>query len=314
MKIDEPGIYDDIPEAAYHADPVGPAPSLSASVAKLLVQRSPRHAAHAHPRLNPEWDGTREPTRPMEIGTAAHKVILGKGAAIDVLPFDDFRKKEAQQRRDAARAAGRTPILADDMESVTLLAEAARDQLATSSLAGYFDAPGQSEVTMVWRGPAGIWLRGRIDRLPAAALEGGHVVIADLKTTAGSAHPDDWQSVAFEKAYDVQADLYPRGLKTLIPAIRSVEFKFAVLEQQPPYGLSVVEFSGQAVEEAAQLVDLAMKMWAACIKRGEWPGYEEAIVDPPQWRSMRAELRRLAMLNRLADWQRPLELEGARNA
>ena len=43
------GIHD-IPPREYHADPC-PAPSLSRSIAKLLVERSPAHAYAAHPRL-----------------------------------------------------------------------------------------------------------------------------------------------------------------------------------------------------------------------------------------------------------------------
>lgn len=311
IKVSTTGLFDNIPEHDYHQDCVEPMPSLSNSIAKLLVGRSPRHAAHKHPRLNLKWRADeQEPTRAQDIGVAAHKMILGKGMTIDVLPFDDFRKKVAQEARDISRAAGRVPILEDDMDSVRLLAEAAMDQLESTSLAGYFDAPGRSEVTMIWRDVGGIWCRGRLDRLPDAALDGGHITIADLKTTAGSAHPDDWQSIAFEKAFDVQSVMYPRGLRALVPSIRTVEFKFAVLEQTPPYGLSIVEFSGQAIEEAHQLVELAMGMWATCIKLGRWPGYEEAVVDPPYWRSQRAELRRLAMLNRLAQWQAPLEFEG----
>lgn len=312
--IVKPGLYDDVSERDYHADCVGPMPSLSNSIAKLLVTRSPRHAAHRHPRINKDLrEDDFEPTRPMEIGTAAHKTILGRGRQIDVLPFDSYRKKEAQQARDASRAAGNVPILADDMDAVRLLTEAAQDQLAGTSLAGYFDAPGRSEVTMVWR-EGEVWCRGRVDRLPDSVRNGGHVVLADLKTTAGSSHPDDWQSTAFDLAYDIQSVMYPRGLKRLIPEIRTVTFKFAVLEQKPPFGLSVVEFSGQALEEATQLVDLAIRMWAVCLKRGEWPGYDDAVVDPPHWRSVRAEMRRLAMLERINRWQAPLVLDGRKPA
>lgn len=40
-----------LPSAEYHADPA-PEPSLSATLAKLLISRSPRHAWMASPRLN----------------------------------------------------------------------------------------------------------------------------------------------------------------------------------------------------------------------------------------------------------------------
>ncbi|WP_242401117.1 hypothetical protein [Acetobacter okinawensis] len=50
--ITTPGIYD-LPEAQYHADPC-PTPSLSNSVARILLDESPMHAHFSHPRLNPE--------------------------------------------------------------------------------------------------------------------------------------------------------------------------------------------------------------------------------------------------------------------
>ena len=53
-RISEPGVYS-LPDDAYHADPC-PGPSLSSSVAKLMLDRSPLHAWHAHPRLNPNFE------------------------------------------------------------------------------------------------------------------------------------------------------------------------------------------------------------------------------------------------------------------
>jgi hypothetical protein len=307
--ITAPGFYPDVPEFRYHADPVVE-PSLSSSVAKLLVHRSARHARYAHPRLNK--------VRPIEkydpkkaIGTAAHRTLLGKGGAIKVVNSEDFRTKEARAVRDAALAAGMTPVLADDMTEVEIMVEAGRDQLADSDLAGYFDAPGQSELTMVWR-MGRVWCRGRIDRLPDAVREGGHVVIADLKTTSGSSHWDDWEGTAYDLAYDIQSVFYPIGLRTLIPAIRTVSFRFAVLEQKPPYGLSVCEFPGVAVHEAELDVELAIRLWDTCMQTGKWPSYDGNTVtlDKAPWRSMRSEMRRMALQNMMARWQRPLEFDG----
>ena len=48
----QPGIYFDISERAYHADPC-PAPSLSASSGKVLLNRSARAFQWMHPRLRP---------------------------------------------------------------------------------------------------------------------------------------------------------------------------------------------------------------------------------------------------------------------
>lgn len=306
--IDKPGIYDGISESDYHSDPVTPMPSLSSSVAKLIVSRSPLHAWFAHPRLNTAKAAEDEkPSRAMDIGTAAHKIILGEGKAIQIIEAADYRTKDAQAARDSARAAGRVPVLKADFASVKELAEAAKDQIACTELAGVFDA-GTPEATLAWlEGPS--WCRARVDWLPEHARAGGHITVVDVKTTGGSAHPDDWARTAFDMGYDVQAVFYERGLRALIPGVRSVRFKFLVIEQEAPYGLSVNEMSGQAIAEAEELVRLGIEAWTACRERNDWPGYPSAAtsIDPPKWRSDRTEIRRLALLDRIGRWQRPLE-------
>ena len=51
-RVTEPGIYADFPVADYFADPT-PEPSLTQTLAKLLLERAPIHAKYAHPRLTP---------------------------------------------------------------------------------------------------------------------------------------------------------------------------------------------------------------------------------------------------------------------
>lgn len=307
--LDKPGLYDEVPDAVYHMDPVGPAPSLSSSIAKLLVTRSPRHAWYENPRLNKAKALEVEaPSRAMDIGTATHKLILGRGRDIVEVAADDYRKDVAKKVRDAARAAGKVPILSHEMANVRILAEAARDQLADTDLAGILD-DGAAEVTGVWQDTGGIWCRMRLDWLPDSARDGGHITVLDLKTTGGSAHPDDWQRTAFDMGNDFQDAHYRRGLERLIPGVRSVRFVFAVLEQDAPHCLSLNEFGGQAREEASILAELARGLWGECLRRNDWPGYpaETTHIDPPKYRSDRAEIRRLAMLRRMERWQRPLE-------
>src|SRR5262245_44641936 len=110
MKIEKPGIYFDFPTAAYFADPC-PAPSLTQSIAKILLERSPLHAWHAHPRLNPDYkpdDDTK-----FDIGNVAHKLMIGRGKDIEQLPekYEDWRTKDAKQWREAAASQGKLAVL-----------------------------------------------------------------------------------------------------------------------------------------------------------------------------------------------------------
>lgn len=299
------GLHRDVPEAVYHRDPVVD-PSLSSSVARIMIGRSALHARMAHPRLNPDYQELeRKRDRALEIGTAAHKLMLGAGRSINVIDADDYKTKAAQAARADAYDAGNTPILRCDLEEARALVEAGRRQLADTDLADIF-SDGDPELTMIWRETA-CWCRSRIDHLPRIVREGGHVIVPDYKTTAGSAHPDDFARTIFEQGYDVQAAFYERGLRKLIPTIRTVEFVFVVQEQEPPYALSIVGLDGMALELAGKKADLAIRMWSTCLATGKWPGYAPEIsrIELPNWRAERTELNNMVLQDRLARWQSP---------
>lgn len=308
--ISETGLYDGIPDEVYHADPCS-VPSLSSSIAKLLVTRSPRHAFLKHPRLNKAKALEVEPTnRKRDIGSVSHKLVLGAGKMVRGLNFGDYKSADARKARDAAKAAGLVPILADDFEKAEAIASVVRGELQGTELDGIFD-DGEPEVTIVWQDIGGIWCRSRVDFLPSAVRQGGHVIVPDLKTSSGSAHPEDWQRAGFDIGANIQAAFYERGLKAVIPTIRTVEFRFVVIEQEEPYAASVVGMGGQAMEEARGLVELAMQIWASCTKSGSWPGYskETTFLDPPVYYARSMEIRRLALLHRISQWQRPLGMQ-----
>lgn len=307
--IDKAGLYDDISDEAYHADPVA-TPSLSSSIAKAIISKSPRHAWQKHPRLNKALlDEIEKPTPAMDFGTAAHKLILGKGRDIREIIADDFRTKAAQQARDDARANGQVPVLSHRMAGARMLREAFFDQIQGTEVADLFN-DGTGEVTGVWQDDLeDAWCRMRVDWLPTAARAGGHVSIVDVKTTAGSAAPDDWQRNAFDMGYDYQDAFYHRGLRSLIDGLRSVTMYFVVLEQEAPYGLSVHRFGGQAFAEAEVCVDMAVSLWSACLHQDKWPGYRANTthIDPPKWRSERSKMRGMGLQRFAEIMNRPLQ-------
>lgn len=305
--IDKPGLYDDVSDAEYHADCVKPAPSLSSSVAKTIIAKSPHHAWYAHPRLNTTLlDQLEAPTPAMDVGTAAHKLILGKGREIKEIVADDYKTKAAREARDAARTAGMVPILCDRMAGIRLQREAFFDQIQGTEIADLFNN-GVGEVTGVWQDLEDTWCRMRIDWLPDAARAGGHITIVDVKTTAGSGAPEDWQRNAFDMGYDIQDAFYQRGIREVIPGVRSVTMFFAVLEQSAPNGLSIHKFGGQAYAEAEACVDMAVTLWSTCLAQNKWPGYQSQTthIDPPKWRSERAKLRGMGMHRYVEIMNRP---------
>lgn len=322
MTINKPGLYLDIPEKAYHGGGLCPAPPLSSSVTKVLINQSPGHAWWEHPDLNKSKAlEVEHSTKTQGAGTAIHKLILGKGRPLKVLNFDDYRTNAAKAARDAALAEGATPLLGKEMDKAEEVAEAAKRRLADTEIAHLFgEDKGDAEVTGVWQEANGIWCKMRVDWLPHAAREGGHITVVDIKTTGQSAKAEDWSRTMFEFGGDIQDALYRRGLKALLPGARRIDFVFVVIEQTAPFAVQLCRSSGETKDIAETQVALAIETWGECLKRGanleQWPFYEGEIanIDPPVWRSMAAEQNRLRMLNRLAAMQRPLNPDTAEAA
>lgn len=320
--IDKAGLYLDIPEKAYHGGGLTPKPPLSSSIAKVLINQSPGHAWWEHPDLNKSKAlEVEQSTKTQGMGTAIHKLILGKGRPLKVLNFDDYRTNAAKAARDNAIADGMTPLLGKEMDRAEVVAEAAKRRLADSPIAHLIgEDKGDAEVTGVWQEANGIWCKMRIDWLPHAAREVGHITVLDLKTTGQSAKADDWSRTMFDFGGDVQDALYRRGLKKLLPDARTIDFVFVVIEQDEPCAVQLCRSSGETREMAQGSVALAIETWGQCLSRGtaleHWPFYEGEIadIDPPVWRSMASELAQLRMKNRLAHWQRPLDADASQAA
>ena len=113
------GLYTDIDAKAYHADPCVE-PSLSSSVAATIIDDSPRHGWIAHPRLNPT--PSKDPTREMEVGTAVHALLLGRGSIVEI-EANDYKTAAAKEKRAAAYKSGVSPILSADLEQANAIAE-----------------------------------------------------------------------------------------------------------------------------------------------------------------------------------------------
>lgn len=277
VTISSPGCYD-IPEDAYHADPC-PEPSLSNSIAVKLLTESPLHAWHAHPRLNPHHEPP-DAGEHLDNGAAAHELILrGRAHRLHVIDADSYRTKVAQSEREQARAAGAIPILGRRYDEAVEMVGAVRRQLAQHEEGKAFLSDFTAEQTVVWRdGPS--WCRALVDALPNT--DGRYIV--DLKTTGGSAQPRDWiRNHLYVHGYDMQAAWYLRGLRAV--GRKPAGFAFVVIENKPPYALSVVTLDPAAVALAERKVARALAIWRECMKTGVWPGYSErmAWAEPLPW-------------------------------
>jgi hypothetical protein len=266
------GIYA-MPAALYHADPA-PLPSLSSSIAKIIIGQTPRHAAVEHPRL-PGVKKEREEKKVMSFGSAAHELILGKGGGIDVIDAENFMTKAAKEARDASIEAGRTPILRKDFERAEQVRIAALDIMAETPNCGNFfrEGHGDAETVLIWQEDNGVWCRAMFDWWSA---DRAHII--DLKTTGNGVSPGDAGRTMANMGYEVSEAHYLRGLTRLMPELAGrAKFTFVFAETDPPYEVAVIENDATGREMGRRKIEYAISRFGDCQRDGEWPGYPRKI-------------------------------------
>jgi hypothetical protein len=278
--ISKPGVYR-MDAAHYHADPVIK-PSLSSSIAKIIIEQTPRHAAAEHPRL-PGAKKERKESSAMSLGSVVHEMILGKGGGFDVFDFADWRTKAAQAAREASIASGHAAILKADFERAKLIEAELRGILMEIPRCQNFFAPGHgdAETVLIWQEPNGVWCRAMFDWW---MNDRAHVV--DLKTTGLGADPVAAGKTTANMGYEVSQAFYLRGLTRLFPELAGKErFSFVFAEVEAPYEVSVIELDATAKELGRRKVEYAVSRFGDCQRDGEWPGYPRKVqtAEYPVW-------------------------------
>ena len=260
MTIDEPGVYRDIPEDEYHADPVK-GRSLSQSGAKTLLTNPQRF----------KWQRENPPPKPkpsMNLGSAVHKVLLGAGPELVEIDADNYNRKQHQEERDEAFAAGNIPVLPKERDLVNGMVNAVRDD----PTAGPLFTKGRPEQILVWDDPTtGVRCRGMLDWLPDPG-DGPASAIPDLKT-AVSAAPREFASSAAKFKYHIQAPWYLNGARALGYADEFTAFLFVVVETKPPHPVEVYELEWDDMELGDALGAKARRLYAEYTALDFWPSY-----------------------------------------
>lgn len=262
---------------AYLDDPA-PEPSLSSSIAKIMLDRSPAHARLAHPRLGGKRnDGTPE----QDMGTLVHRLVLGKGADVHPVSAADWRTKAAREERAAARAAGKIAVLASQHQEAAVAARAIVEHLSLQGVSLY----GESEVGILWDEPAEfgtVYARSMLDHV---VPRDGMLHVYDLKTIY-SAHPDDCTRSALKFGYDIQQAAYTRAADLAWPEYAGrVVFSFLFCEVEPPYSVTVAQLDATMRERGRRRWNEAVETWSRCLHSDTWPSYARELVtlQSPGW-------------------------------
>ncbi|MTH66731.1 PD-(D/E)XK nuclease-like domain-containing protein [Paracoccus shanxieyensis] len=233
-----PGIHD-ISADAYHADPCA-TPSLSSTLARLILNRSPRHAWTAHPRLNPDYQGKESKT--FDIGRAAHRAVLSKGGDYVAYPEHVLGKggaastAAAKEWAEEARARGWTPLKADEIDAVHDMSGEIMGRLAAM---GITFPPARSELTAIAE-IDGVMCRAMIDHAP----EDPRQPLWDVKTTT-DASPAAVMRTIMAYNYDVQAAHYCEVWKAATGEDR--KFSFVFVEKDAPHECCVIQLGGDSM-------------------------------------------------------------------
>jgi len=313
--MQEAGIHFGVPEADYHADTLLPIPTLSSTLARLVLARSPLHAWTAHPRLNPAWEPTEKKT--FDIGRAAHRAVLGRGSDYAAYPAEYLASngaastKEAKDWAEEQRAEGRTPLKFDEIDQICAMAVSVNRQLAAM---GIKLDPTRSEVVALAE-IDGIWCRAMIDNAPTDP----RLPLYDLKSTT-DASPESLAKTIASYGYDLQAAHYLAVWKAATGEDR--RFRIIFVEKEAPYGVQVAELYRKPGDEADwfdhadALARDARRIWGECLRSGNWPCYPSrvAVIGAPGWhltkmedRSGRAAIGKPAAdtVARASAWQSP---------
>lgn len=278
--ITKPGIYREFDGDSYFADPC-PEPSLSQSIAKVLIEQSAKHAAVEHPRLVVDAEGDdvvdaegEKYVKAQAIGNAAHKLILERGKEIEIIDRPDFKSKDARDLRDAATAAGRVPILKKHMASVERMVGAAWTQIKRHEDCDALQN-GSGEVMIAWQ-EDGIWFRSLIDWLTYDLL-----TVDDYKSTALCIAPHRLGYVAEAAGWHIQMAFIERGLNVLDPERAGRRrFRNVAQENYAPFALSIMHHNEHWLTMGRKKVDAAVMLWKQAIQSGNWNGYPLRSIIP----------------------------------
>lgn len=296
MAITAPGLYPDLTAEDYHLDPVA-VPSLSCSIARLLVRQTPAHAYAAHPRFGA---AAMDPTQVMDDGSAVHAMFAGLSHLIEPIrsvygpktkdkdligkPVRDYRTAAAQEERDEIRCAGKIPVLHHRLPELTRAYRTALTQLDRAEDGVVFTSPGRSEVCAVSQ-EDDVWLRVLVDRLP----DDRTLPPGDLKCTELSAAPGGWER-RLQTEYAFQCAFYRRVLKGAEGFERG-PMRFGVIELNPPHGVVIMAAAPTLRAMAEAEVERAIQRWRVCLRTNEWPGYPSftAWVEATTWQMQQAD-------------------------
>ena len=109
------------------------------------------------------------------------------------------------------------------------------------------------------------------------------VVLLDVKT-CGDASANEFRRQVARKRYHVQAAYYSDGY-AFAAGVEVMGFVFVAVESEWPYAASALMLDPRSLEQGRAEYRRNLDTYAACRRKGEWPGYGDAVqlIELPGW-------------------------------
>jgi len=253
----KPGVYEGIPNDAYHAGP-----GVSKSGLFTIQTQSPAHFKY----------GVREEKTHFDFGEACHLAILEPEKFEDrvIRGPDDRRGNKWKDLVEGCALSNKLLLTSGDYDGVLAIRDTVHaDAWLNSIITG---GKPMVEATAYAIDPVtGELCRVRPD-LYRPDLKG----ILDVKSTQ-SAHPDAFARAVVDYGYHAQEAFYSDHWQS---AGQDVEwFAFLAFEKKPPYAFAIYELPPSIVEEGRAMMRQALDTYHDCKTRDVWPSYGEGVQE-----------------------------------
>lgn len=258
-----PGIYENIPNEAYHSGP-----GISKSGLWKIHTSTPSHYKFEVRKEKAHFD----------FGEAAHLAILQPNEFETTVYRgpDDRRGNKWKDAQEFCDIEGKLLLTSGDFDAVLAIRDAVHaDAWINSIVTG---GERQIEASGYWTDEeTGVLCRCRPD-LYRRDLG----VIIDVKSTA-SAAPADFAKSVVNYGYHAQEAFYTDGWRALGNTVDA--FVFIAWEKESPYAKAVYELPPSIVEEGRAIIRKSLPVFDRCQKTGIWPGYADGVQELqfPRW-------------------------------
>lgn len=285
--ITRPGIYSDIPNAAYHGQ-LTKGVSVSKTGLGKLFDESPAHY-YQESYLNPEsWERVmvddvevlrlkeKPASEALTFGRGAHHLLLGEKDFREhfiIRPETYIHPKEGKKPWSgnatvckewlaAQKEVNRTVLTQTELDHIKGMANTlGREPMIRAGILG-----GLIEHSMIWQDDeTGVWLKSRPDAIPTGDLD-----FADLKTAA-DVTDDGIQKAIGDNNLHMQGALVAMACRELL-GVEMTSFTLVFSEKKPPYCSRIHELTGEDLDLGEQQVRAALRLFARCVERKRWPG------------------------------------------